>query len=134
LEATRKEYSQPQLKEMMALEEQLAKLQEEIKQSESQNDAFGDIQEKSKKLESRLERLASRDKKLAEALKQDAKDFQGWSVLGDDPRLRKVTQALQTRIQEEILESSVMDADPMVPSAYKELVEKYFKALSDDLR
>jgi hypothetical protein len=45
-----------------------------------------------------------------------------------------VTQALQTRIQEEILESSVMDADPMVPSAYKELVEKYFKALSDDLR
>ncbi|MFN5394776.1 MAG: DUF4175 family protein [Planctomycetota bacterium] len=134
LEATRKEYSQPQLKEMMALEEQLAKLQEEIKQSESQNDAFGDIQEKSKKLESRLQRLASRDKKLAEALKQDAKDFQGWSVLGDYPRLRKVTQALQTRIQEEILESSVMDADPMVPSAYKELVEKYFKALSDDLR
>ena len=118
----------------MALEEQLAKLQEEIKQSESQNDAFGDIQEKSKKLESRLQRLASRDKKLAEALKQDAKDFQGWSVLGDYPRLRKVTQALQTRIQEEILESSVMDADPMVPSAYKELVEKYFKALSDDLR
>jgi hypothetical protein len=67
-------------------------------------------------------------------LKRDAKDFHGWSVLGDYPRLRKVTQALQTRIQEEILESSVMDADPSVPSAYKELVDKYFKALSDDLR
>jgi hypothetical protein len=160
LEATRKEYSQPQLKELMALEEQLAMLQEEIKQSESQKGAIDDFQEQSKKLESRLNRLASKDKKLAQALKQlesgvldpdqsqpstekmsqpnelkrDAKDFHGWSVLGDYPRLRKVTQALQTRIQEEILESSVMDADPSVPSAYKELVEKYFKALSDDLR
>jgi DNA repair exonuclease SbcCD ATPase subunit len=149
LESTRKEYSQPQLREMMDLEEQLAMLEEEVKQNESPKQGAGDLQERSKKLESRLKRLASRDKKLAKALQEgdpapnqasdtgpqiDAKDSLGWTLLGEYPRIRRATQALQTRIQEEILESSIMDADPNVPSAYKEMVEKYFKALSDDLR
>ena len=54
--------------------------------------------------------------------------------LVDAPNVREVAKALQAKIQEAILASSLLDADQPVPPQYKELVEKYYRALSDDLR
>ncbi len=179
LSATRNEYSQPQLKELMAMEEQLAMLQEQMKQAQQQSNDPKEIDQKWKKLEARLNKVAESDQRLAEAMKQPrsnsnsqndprspsigqnsgsvqtppkpesiaqpsaslgsvhqdpAGEFHSWSILRDYPRMKKVSQVLQTKIQEAILAGAVMDADQSVPSAYKDLVEKYYRALSDDLR
>ena len=46
---------------------------------------------------------------------------------------RSVNQALQAKIQEAILAGALQDSDEPVPPQYRELVEKYYKTLSDDL-
>ena len=38
------------------------------------------------------------------------------------------------KIQEAILAGALQDADQPIPPEYKALVEKYYRALSDDLR
>lgn len=48
--------------------------------------------------------------------------------------LSAVARALQQRIQEVILASVRADSDDNVPAAYRELVERYYRELSDDLR
>ncbi len=185
LGAARGEFAQPQLKELLALEEQLAQLQEQMKRAQSKGDGSGaSVGQKWQQLEARLDKLATADQRLAEAMRQlrkgpqekttgaegeDPKEgqpgsttsgtgppkpgsqlkptpfvesdgqqtpegFYSWLELGDISAMREVSKALQTRIQEAILAGALMDADQPVPPAYKELVEKYYRALSDDLR
>ena len=185
----RAEFAQPQLKELLALEEQLAQLQQQMKRAQGKSDEAHSMSQKWQQLESRLDKLGSADKRLAQALQQlrdgpqgrtpsaDGQDgsqdektaqtqattggkiplkpgtpitpspnpkpesdsqvpegFYSWLELGDFTGVRNVSKALQARIQEAILAAALMDADQPVPPAYKELVEKYYKALSDDLR
>jgi hypothetical protein len=48
--------------------------------------------------------------------------------------LQKLIKVLQASIQEAILATTLKDADGAVPENYKELVDEYYRALSDDLR
>ena len=57
-----------------------------------------------------------------------------WLELGNFKGVGQVAKALQTKIQEAILAGALMDADQPVPPAYQELVEKYYRTLSDDLK
>jgi hypothetical protein len=57
-----------------------------------------------------------------------------WLELGDFNGIRQVTKVLQARIQEAILAGGLMDSDQPIPPEYRDLVEKYYRALSDDLR
>jgi hypothetical protein len=158
------------LKELMALEEQLAQLQQQMKRAQNKSDdPSASLSQKWGQLEPRLDRLASADPRVAQALRElregkPAKPgtesstatpqpgskirpgefrngggevpegFYSWLELGDSSGVREVSKVLQTKIQEAILAGALMDADQPVPPAYKELVEKYYRALSDDLR
>lgn len=48
--------------------------------------------------------------------------------------LRQIMNILQSRIQAAILLTAKMDADEPVPTKYRDLVDEYYQALSDDLR
>jgi len=48
--------------------------------------------------------------------------------------VREASRALQVRIQELILNEALVDRDGAVPPGYKELVEDYFRVLSEDVR
>jgi len=181
LAEVRGEYAQPQLEELVALEEQLAKLIEAARRAREKDGEVSTAKQKWGELEERLDGLAARDKRLAEALRevrdaeagkeaaqgQPAKPGEkqasgksapkpgdrlkpapfvpnggqpvppghySWLELGDFAGIRQVSKALQARIQEAILAGALMDSDQPVPPEYKELVEKYYRALSDDLR
>ena len=164
-----------------------------MKRLQAKGENPASVDQKWQQLESRLDRMASADKQLAEALRQlregpreknsqskssggkageqdsslvkpstgsvaagneapkpgsipkpasqwqpngqtTPEGFYSWLELGDYSGIRNVSKVLQTRIQEAILAGALMDADQPVPPAYKELVEKYYRALSDDLR
>ncbi len=180
LKVARSEYAQPQLKELISLEEQLAQLIEHAKRAHEQGNKPASAEQKWNDLEKRLDALADGDKRLAESLKQlregpkpsdgssekepsdkpstnsgkappkpnsqlkptqfteagqeTPEGFYSWLELGDFNGVREVSKVLQTKIQEAILAGALMDADQPVPPAYKDLVEKYYRALSDDLR
>ena len=179
LSTARGEFAQPQLKELLALEEQLAQLQQQLKRAQASG-AKASTAEKWRQLESRLDKMAAADERLAEALRQlrqgppnqnsgtkpaaeagssergtappkpgsqispvpfvesdgqmTPEGFYSWLELGNFNGMREVSKALQMKIQEAILAGALMDADQPVPAAYKELVEKYYRSLSDDLR
>jgi hypothetical protein len=161
LGAARGEFVQPQLKDLMALEEQLAQLQQQMKRADGKGDeSAAAAGRKWQQLESRLNDLAAGDRRLEEAMRQFQEGPQGkkadsqlkpvpfansdgqqmpegfysWLELGDFSGLREVSKALQSKIQEAILAGALMDADQPVPPDYRELVEKYYRTLSDDLR
>lgn len=182
LGAARGEYAQPQLKELMELEEQVAQLQKQLQRSKGQAGAEkGNAKQKWEQLEPRLNRMAEGDRRLADALqqmregskgtdsgKENSKAKAGTSSpagatppkvgsplkatpnveggqqmpdgfypgieLGDSQGVKQVSKALQAKIQEAILAAALLDADQPVPPAYKELVEKYYRTLSDDLK
>ena len=48
--------------------------------------------------------------------------------------VRRPLEALQAKIQELILNDALVDRDGAVPPGYKEMVEDYFRVLSEDLR
>ncbi len=48
--------------------------------------------------------------------------------------LKGVAKALQVKIQEAILAAALQDADEPAPPQYRQLVDEYYQALSDDLR
>ena len=178
LGTARGEFAQPQLQELLALEEQLAQL---LQQAERQDDArTAELQQKWQRLSERLDRMAQADRRLAEALAQAEQPAgsnsepaaasggskassslqtrptkpgaarrnprepnstgdipQGhlpWIAQHDLEGAREVARVLQSKIQEAILSSALLDSDQPVPAEYKPLVEKYYKTLSDDLR
>jgi hypothetical protein len=179
----RADYAQPQLEELVALEEQVAKLREQMKRADEKNGqgknggekkgASGEAQRQWEAIEPRLANLAAGDKKLAEALRElrEGKSDQSqqikpgdktspakpgdelkpggivenngrempeghysWLELGDSKGLLGISKVLQTRIQEAILAGALQDSDQPIPPEYRDLVEKYYRALSDDLR
>lgn len=48
--------------------------------------------------------------------------------------LRQASKELQAAIQKAILATALLDADQAVPPDYKDLVDEYYRVLSDDLR
>jgi hypothetical protein len=168
LAAAESDFAQLLLEEMMAVEEQLARLREQSRRAAEKNSqgqaAAGQTsqQQQWEGIGSRLDRLAERDKKLAgELQKAAAKEGRGeradparvapeanlentgdrmpaghvgWLELPDDNGLRQISKVLQSRIQEAILAGALQDADQPIPPEYRDLVEKYYRALSDDLR
>ncbi|MFN0054736.1 MAG: DUF4175 family protein [Planctomycetales bacterium] len=162
LGAVHADYNQPKLQELLALEEQLAQLARQLQRARegaSEGNAAA-ARSKWSELELKLEALAAQDRRLAEALQQlrqgGAKPKPGsrltpvehgaregeempeghyaWMELPDSNPLRPVLKVLQAQIQEALLAGGLMDADAPIPPAYRELVEKYYRALSDDLR
>ena len=154
LTTARSEYAQPQLKELIALEEQFAQLIEQAKRAHEQGQKSAAAEQKASGLEQRLNALAASDRRLAEALRQSRTGsqvkpqptpfvedgqpppdgFYPRMELGDFNGAREISKALQARIQEAILAAALMDADQPVPPTYKKLVEEYYRVLSDDLR
>lgn len=198
LAAAHSEFSQPQLKELLALEDQLAQLMQQLKRGGATGQS--NIAEKWENLAQRLEKMATSDKRLQDALhrlaagpesgsektqgQQSAANQQGsqaggsegpsnqsskangsqsasrtgvpigqssgsqiqsgelhlpdrihgWTVLQDSFGVKELSKVLQMKIQEAILAGALQDADQPVPPAYKELVEEYYRSLSDDLR
>lgn len=177
LSAARGEYAQPQLKELMELEEKLAQLQKELQRTQGQESKDANAaNQKWQQVEPRLDQMAQSDRRLADALQQLREGKPGQEGQGSDPKasqpgnatpkpgsklqptpylggqqqlpdgvydgvrlgntngLRGISKVLQAKIQEAILAAALLDADQPVPPAYKELVEKYYRTLSDDLK
>jgi hypothetical protein len=146
------QYAQPQLDELIALEEQLAEFAARLTRDPGDLDGQA-LEAQWQELEDRLDALARGDRRLSEAMQAlDAAeghpadsgalvDGGGTSyppglrhlAAGNFGGLRRVSQALQARIQEAILAGALLDADEPVPPEYRELVEDYYRALSDDL-
>jgi hypothetical protein len=170
LRRLRGEYSQPQLDDLVKLEEELAQLLDQLTRDGGDRNA-DQLAARWDELHARLDELAAGDSRLARALdqlKDAANQAEGtqavgneatannsdspvrgphtgqpggeippglyWLKLGNFNGLRQVSKALQTKIQEAILAGALLDADEPVPPEYRELVEEYYRALSDDLR
>lgn len=134
------------------MESQLAQLQRQAAESAGSTKAEGRdrLAERWGELESRLEQLASGDRRLAAALDKlrsaaaDGLRQSGapsgippglyWLQLGGNAEWKELAKVLQVKIQEAILAASLQDADEPVPPQYRQLIEEYYKALSDDLR
>lgn len=147
LGVARGQFSQPELEELQKLEEQLAQLMERAERAkEAGTKPSPAEQARWQELLAKLEALAGGDERLAKALarlrasehRQNGQPLPPGVYpeieLVDAPSKRDVAKALQSKIQEAILASALMDADQPVPPQYRELVEKYYRALSDDLR
>jgi hypothetical protein len=162
LRIARQQYVQPRLEELMAAEEELADLIAAWEEHSDPN-ARALAETRAADLERRIAALARRDARLAQALTDmqsstgntDRNSNAGRSgdavYHHDDPTpaensgwqrspivagggLRHVAMVLQNRIQEVILASVRMDSDEPIPPEYRELVDRYYRTLSDDLR
>ena len=133
------DYSQPGLEELIALEQQLANLLQQSQRAEKGEGKATPSQQKWNDLERRLEGPAKGDQRLAKAMNRmregtTPEGHYSWLELADFSGPREVAKVLQMKIQEAILAGAMQDADQPVPREYKALVEKYYRALSDDLR
>ena len=153
LEAARREFVQPRLEQLLAAEKKAAEVQKAL-------DSVSDAAKKAE-AEKALSELARAMESLrpGEGPLRDATDaldrasqmssgVDGWvppQKLGARPGLfrppiattnavRDVLRTLQARIQELILNDALVDRDGAVPPGYKEMVEDYFRLLSEDLR
>ena len=64
---------------------------------------------------------------------QDPRPQVGESGRREVEGLRRVDQVLQRRIQEAILSGSLQQADDAAPPAYEDMIESYYRALSEDI-
>lgn len=156
-----RDLGQPKLQELIATEEQLSGLLEQLGQEGSNRSAA--IEQRLSELERRLQGWAANDPRLDEALQQmhssptskspggnpSSAAQQGTPQVGGgnpvppgfysrDQLLRsgwrEVNHALQAKIQEIIVAGALLDANEPVPPEYRELVDEYYRRLSDDLR
>lgn len=161
LRQARSRQSQPNLEELIAIEQQIADLMAALENAQGQSEV--DVAKaKAGQLQPKVEKMARGDAQLADAARSMADGKQaatgGNSLPQGGPQnfdgsrqspqdsgwrqsqqalaggLRDVSKALQAKIQEAILAGALLDADQGVPPGYKELVEAYYRALSDDLR
>lgn len=164
LKEVRRQYAEPRLEELIAVEEQASHLADTFED----RDVTELIESEVADVEKRVQSLARSDSQLAKALSimregqapspsaanstqplsggrggdsnhehrptkgADAGFQRSPTVMGGG--LRDVAKVLQNRIQEVILASVVSDADEAVPQEYQDLVEQYYRHLSDDLR
>lgn len=149
LQELRGEFGQPSLDELIALEKQMASLIEQVGHSNT-GSAQAAAEARFNELEPKLEAVAAEDARVGQALAQlrsggsgnaaadrtqpVAPGFYTRSRWADRTALQQLNKALQVKIQEAILAGALLDADDSVPPEYKELVETYYRELSDDLR
>jgi hypothetical protein len=153
LESARRVAAGPQLERLLAAEKEAATLQERLRSVRKRSEQPG--------LERALAELADRADQLSPAdgsLKQAAERLEGatraghsgsWSSNGQvkdgdasyfvppmeyTESLAAVSAALQSKIQEMIVENSLVERNGAVPPEYKKLVEDYYRVLSQDLR
>jgi hypothetical protein len=155
LARVRGQYAQPEMEELVRLEEDLARFMEQLRRETAAADGAA-LEGTWQDLQAELDALARSDPRLASALAElrdaaPATDQAAGSpgegeagsqlppglyrlTLGKHAGLRRVSQAVQARIQEAILAGALLDADEPVPPEYRELVDEYYRALSDDLQ
>jgi hypothetical protein len=75
--------------------------------------------------------LTRDDPELAEATEQLPKLASAPTVI--DQALRKVDEVLQRRIQAAILSGALQQANGAVPPQYTEMVEEYYRVLSESV-
>ncbi len=153
LESARRRLVQPQLDRYRAQEKMAAKVQEQINSVKD-----GGQQAQAERVLSELARsldgLASSQDTLREAVdrlnralapganrtwrKDDAQASQGTGFFippsDTTDSLHQVLLALQSKIQQLVLDQALMERDQSVPPRYKSLVEDYYRVLSQDLR
>jgi len=148
LGAVRREFVQPQLEKLLAAEKRAAELQKQIstlmdeQQRAEAEQKMGELQASLGPLRPADERIAEEAQKLDEIVH----DRGGWSQWHEirtgfyKPselavvEIRRLSKALQVRIQEIILKDAFLDQDEPVPPQYRKRVESYYRVLSEDLR
>jgi len=152
LESIRRSAVQPQLERLLAAEKQAALLEERlrsVRQSSQQAEAEKAISDLARKVDN----LAPGDGPLRHAADTLAAatraGVSGWTrsdqiepgragyfvaPIAYTARLRAVTLALQAKIQEIVLDNALVERNGPVPPQYKNLVEDYYRVLSQDLR
>lgn len=163
LRQIRNGYSQPRLDELIAAEAHAAELLSGVKRSDSEND-LALLQSKLGALQNRLDQLAQWDTRLSQAVsgmpngsgkpsskpstqQSNGQSGNGSGSAGDGEStgfrksqrvmadgVREIGQVLQKRIQEVILSGALSGENAAVPPEYQQLVEEYYRTLSDDLR
>ena len=153
LEAVRRDAVQPQLERLLAAEKQAAVLQERLR-SIRQPSQLAEIQKgmaelaeqstNSLPVKDNCGRPSTNSKSQSAAahtgiLTQVEKINDGSAgyyvpPVGFNDGVLGVILALQAKIQEIVLDSALADRDGRVPPSYKELVEDYYRVLSQDLR
>jgi hypothetical protein len=153
LESVRREAVQPQLERLLAAEKQAAQLQEKLR-SMRQPSHLADVEKGMVELSDLVDKLspgAGSLQQAAESLNSAIRgahtgvlnridrvvdDASGYYVppTGYSNGLLAVTMALQAKIQEIILDSALADRDGRVPPRYREMVDDYYRVLSQDLR
>ncbi len=152
LESVRRAAIQPQLERLLAAEKQAAELKERlrsVRQSSQQAEAEKAISELARVVES----LAPGEGPLRQAADKLAGatlgSVGGWTQndkiepghlgyfvppIAYTEGLRTVGLALQVKIQEIMLENALVERNGPVPPQYKNLVDDYYRVLSQDLR
>ena len=151
LESIRRAAIQPQLERLLAAEKQAAELQERlrsVRQSSQQAEAEKAISD----LARRLDDINAGDgplRQAADKLSGATQSGAGWTLnrrvepghvgyfvppIAYTEGLRTVALALQAKIQEIMLDNALVERNGPVPPQYKELVEDYYRVLSQDLR
>ena len=152
LETARREFVQPRLQQLLALEKQAAEARKALESASSES-GKAEADKAVADLARALNAAKPRDgaiKEAAEALEQAAQGgaSTGWRPpekagtraglftppVGSSKAVQQASKALQARIQELILVDALVDRDGPVPPGYKEKVENYFRVLSEDLR
>ena len=153
LEAVRRSAVQPQLERLLAAEKQAAQLQEKLRSLQQQSQ-LAEAEKGMCDLAGAVDKLAPGEGSASPGCRQAHKRDHGphTGVLTRDDKVElgqagyfippvgfndgvlAVALALQARIQEIILDSALAERDGPVPPRYKELVEDYYRVLSQDLR
>jgi Domain of unknown function (DUF4175) len=152
LESARRAAAGPELERLVAAEKEAAALQERlrnVRQSSQQTGAERAFEE----FAGRLDRLAPREGALRQAAENmtaaGRAGHGGWSTAGQvqdgdatflvpptnyTQTLAAAIVALQAKIQEMVLENTLVERNGPVPPQYKSLVDDYYRVLSQDLR
>ena len=150
LESVRRAAVQPQLERLLAAEKQAALLQERLRsvaQSSQQAEAEKGMTDSPGWSTTRARRrtTAAGRRRAAhgdpvqpyghlEPGRRDSRPAVLRPPVGYSDGVAAVILALQAKIQEIMLENALVDRDGPVPPRYKELVEDYYRVLSQDLR
>jgi hypothetical protein len=152
LESVRRQAIQPQLDRLLAAEKQAAELQDRLK-SVKQKAQQGEAEKAFSDFAHTIDKLAPGDGPVRETADNltnaSTSSHAGW-VWNDVTRdgeagyftppvtysgsLSAAILALQARIQEIVLDSALVERTGPVPPQYKNLVEDYYRVLSQDLR
>lgn len=149
LDSIRRALLQPQLERLMAAEKQAADTQKAL-DAVANEQGRAEVEKKMTDLRETMDTLKAGDDTLADAASALAAATQQggtqWNSIGSTPRgkykspvmygvaVTRTLQALQSRIQELILQDALLDKDEAVPPQYKKHVEAYYRTLSEDLR